>query len=286
MKFSLVIAALAVAASPVLSQQVCKPGKDQREAKLLAFFAAPIAFSPAGAAAPLEKGEIRLSFDGTWVPTPSAEMSRPEVCYTDAKRENTSLSDVFPRPRIAIGLTPNLWIEASYLPPITVMDATPNLFSGALGFGKALGASSRTHLSLRAHITVGQVKGPITCNEDAIQTSNPSGTCYATRPSEDTYKPNMLGIEAALGFQNGERLQTYVGTGVTSLRPRFRVGFVDASNNIDNTRVEVDLVRFAAFAGARFEVLSRAALTAEVYSVPQDVTTFRLGGSYSIRTGR
>jgi hypothetical protein len=282
MRPSLVIAGLSIAVSGVQSQQVCRPNKDQREAKLLAFFAAPIAFSPAGSVAPLAKGEIRLSFDATYVPTPSDEMSRPEICYTDAKRENTSLSSVFPRPRIAVGLSDNLWLEASYLPPVTVMDATPNLFSAALGWGRDIGG---TLLALRAHVTVGQVKGPITCNEDAIQTTSPSGTCYATEPSEDTYKPNMFGVEAALGFTHGERLQTYLGTGVTSLRPRFQVGFVDASNNIDNTKVEVDLVRLSAFAGARYRLAPRAALTAEVYSVPEDITTIRLGGSYSLRGG-
>ncbi|MGQ0764433.1 MAG: hypothetical protein ACT4OZ_02085 [Gemmatimonadota bacterium] len=287
MRIFLVITSLA-AAGVAESQVVCRPDKDEREARLLAFFAAPIAFSPAGAATAPARGEVRLSFDGTWVPTPSDDLSRPERCYNNSKTENTSLSSVFPRPRLMVGLASRIWFEASYLPPVTVMDATPNLFSAALATAVPIGSGGATSLLLRTHVTIGQVKGPITCSSSVIQTSNPNGLCYANEPSEDTYKPNMFGGEVAAVFngRGGGRLDAYLGAGVTSLRPRFEVGFTDAANNIDNTIVEVDLVRVAAFAGGRWRVGPRTALTAEVYSVPQDITTFRLGGSYTLRTGR
>jgi hypothetical protein len=160
------------------------------------------------------------------------------------------------------------------------MDATPNLFSIALGWGRALG---RNVVGIRAHATVGQVEGPITCGPDAIQSSNPSGICYATKVSEDTYKPNMFGAELAVGRNVTERASAYGGVGATALRPRFQVGFTDANGVLDNQKVEVDLVRVALFVGGRLGLGSRTGLTGEVYSVPQDITTVRIGGSYSIR---
>ncbi|MGQ0646272.1 MAG: hypothetical protein ACT4P7_01805 [Gemmatimonadaceae bacterium] len=281
----------AIALSALLSgvagaqQVVCKPGSDSNEAKMLAFFAAPIAFSPAGNAAPLRSGEVRLSFDATYVPEPGKDITSPEKCYRNDKTENTQLSPVFPRPRVAVGLGGGFSLEATYLPPITVMDATPNLVAVALGYGRALGARGMS-LLVRGHATVGQVEGPITCSPDVIQTGNPAGSCYATDPSDDTYKPNMFGIEGALGFGGTSKLQTYLGAGFTQLRPRFKVGFVDAANNVDNTEIEVDLTRVVAFAGGAYRVNSRVALTAELYSVPQDVTTVRVGGSWVLRGGR
>ena len=285
MTFFRPLALLVLGAGAAGAQGTCQPGSDSREAKMLAFFAAPIAFSPGGVVAPMRSGEMRLGFDVTYVPTPSESIRHPETCYTNSKTENTSLSPVFPRPRVTVGLGGGLLLEASYLPPVTVLDATPNLFSVALGYAKNVGTRGMSVL-LRAHATVGEVKGPITCSPDVIQTSNPAGTCYAIKPSEDTYKPGMLGVEGAVGFGAASRLRSYVGAGFTSVRPRFQVGFLDARNNLDDTRIEVDLTRVSLFAGAAYRMTTRTALTAEVYSVPQDVTTIRLGGSLSLRSGK
>lgn len=249
---------------------------------MLGFFAAPIAFSPGGNLSAMRAGEVRVAFEATYVPKPSKSITSPEQCYTSNKTENTQLSPVFPRPRLAIGIFDGLSIEATYLPPVTVMDATPNLFSVALAYVKPLGSGGLS-VAARAHGTLGSVKGPITCSPDVIQTSDPSGICYATEPSEDTYKPKMYGVEGALGFGGGSRYSGYVGTGFTWLKPRFHVGYVDAAGVVDNTVVIVDLERIAAFAGGRWDYTDAIGFTAEVYSVPKDVTTFRVGASYRLR---
>lgn len=272
----------------------CRPPKDSSEAKLLAYFAAPIAFSPAGNAGPMAPGAIRLSFDLTYVPTPSADIRRASFCQR--KSENTNLSPIFPRPRLAVGLPGGFYVEGSYLPPVTVLDATPNLGSLALGWTRSLrggvagsvvpdpNANTTTWLAVRAHATIGSVKGAITCSDEAIQNTNPSRVCYGNEPSNDRYQPNMFGLEAMLGWTGGGRWSGYVGGGYTSIRPRFDVNFLSLNGVLDDTRVLLDDGRITAFAGGRLRVTARTAVTAELYSVPQDVTTFRLGGSWTPRS--
>ena len=282
---SFVLASIALTQG-LAAQGVCRPPEESSDSKLLAFFSAPIAFSPSGSTGQIAPWSVSVSLDATYIPKPSEDIRSSSYCHN--KGENTELSPVFPRPRLALGLPGGLYVEASYLPPITVMDATPNLGSVALGWARAIrgnvGATGSTWLTLRGHATFGNVKGPITCSDDALQQSDPDGICFGTEESEDTYKPQMVGGEAMLSFAPGERFTAYVGGGYTSLKPRFQVGFQPTNGTFDDTRVEVDLDRVSAFLGGRYRVGGRTALTGELYSVPKDATTFRFGVSYDLRT--
>jgi hypothetical protein len=282
MRLTSLLALIALPVTDLLAQGVCRPDDDQREAKLLAFYTGPLTFSPSGNVTALGRGQFRLGFEATYVPEPSDEISRPERCYASNKSEDTRLSPVFPRPRIALGLGGGWMVEASYLPPVTVFDATPNLGSFALSRITSVGGAD---ILLRAHATFGKVEGAITCSEDALQLDNVIEPCYGSQKSEDTYKPNMIGGEAAVLFVLGGRTTGYAGAGYTSLRPRFQVGFQDARPGVqyDDTRIEVDLNRVSLFGGFVFHVVPLLGLTAELYSVPEDVTTFRLGASYRWR---
>jgi len=275
------LAIIALPVTDLLAQGICRPDEDDNEARLLAFFAAPIAFSPGGNVTALGAGKFRFGFELTYVPKPSAEISRSERCYAN-KTEETQLSPVFPRPRVALGIGGGVVLEASYLPPVTVMDATPNLGSIAVSRLTNVGP---TGLLLRAHATFGEVEGAITCPADKLQLSNTTQPCYGSQKSKDTYKPNMLGAEAALTFTGGARWLGYAGAGYTALRPRFQVGFQDARPNVpfDDTRIEVDLNRIALFGGALIQLSSLIGLSAELYSVPEDITTFRVGASVAWR---
>ena len=265
----------------------CTPPKESNEAKLLAFFATPIAFSPGGIVQGLTPWQVRVGFEASYVPSPSKEMQQPEACYTVKKTENTNLSPVFPRPRVTIGLPGGLLLEGSYLPPIKVADATPNLGSFALSWPHRLsGDDEHGSLSmlLRAHATMGKVEGAITCPEKDLQTDDPSAACYGTSESSDTYKPNMFGGEVGLAKQSaGDRWGAYASTGVTWLRPRFEVGFQYLDGVYDDTKISVDLTRFALGAGAWYRLGAGTAVTGELYSVPADATTFRIGAAYTFR---
>jgi hypothetical protein len=282
MRLTSVFALLAISATQLVAQGVCRPDDDQREAKLLAFYTGPLTFSPSGNVSALGLGQFRLGFDATYIPEPSAEISRPERCYASNKSEDTRLSPIFPRPRLALGLGGGWVVEGSYLPPITVFDATPNLASVALSRITSIGPAG---LLLRAHATFGTVEGAITCSEDALQLNDVAEPCYGSVKSEDSYRPNMIGGEAAITFVLGSRTTGYAGAGYSSLKPRFQVGFQDGRPGVeyDDTKIEVDLNRVALFGGATFQISPMICFSAELYSVPEDVTTVRVGASYRLR---
>jgi hypothetical protein len=285
---ALLASAFLLGASALAAQTpTCEPSTSSNEAKLLAFFATPIAFSPGGTVAPLSPWQIRIGFEASYVPSPSKEIQQPEACYGIKKTENTNLSPVFPRPRVTIGLPGGFSVEGSYLPPIKVADAEPNLGSVAVSRPVRLSGNQEQGsmwLLLRGHGTFGHVRGSITCPEKNLQQQDPNAACYGTEKSSDTYKPNMFGVETGLAKESaGDRWGAYVTTGVTWLRPRFQVGFQYTNGAFDDTKISVDMTRFAVGAGSWYRVGTSAAVTAELYSVPADATTFRLGGAYTFR---
>jgi hypothetical protein len=282
MKSIALLALAGIAATSVEAQ--CRPPANSHEARLLAFYEAPLVFSMAGAPMQMAAGEILVAAEAGNVPSPSAALQRPEFCY-QPHSENTKLTPAFGRPRITLGLPAGFALEASYLPPVTVGGATPNLASVAVSrpMDYEVGGRELT-LALRAHGTFGRVRGAITCPRSALQTTDPVAACYGTQPSRDNFYPGMFGSEGALGLRTGGgRVALYAGGGVTWLRPTFRVGFTDATGYVDSTEVIARLVRGAAFGGVGVNVSEALQLSGQVYSVPQDVTTVRATVAYRLR---
>lgn len=282
MKSITLFALAGLAATSVEAQ--CRPPANSHEARLLAFYEAPLVFSMAGAPRPLAAGELHLAVEAGNVPSPSPALQRPEFCY-QPHSENTKLTPAFGRPRIALGLPAGFALEASYLPPVTVGGAKPHLASLAVSrpMDYVVGGHEVT-LALRAHGTFGVVRGAITCPASALQTTDATAACYGTQPSHDSFYPAMFGSEGALGLRaGGGRVALYAGGGVTWLRPRFRVGFTDATGYVDSTEVEARLVRGSAFGGVSVRVNEALELSSQVYSVPQDVTTVRATVAYKLR---
>lgn len=282
MKSIALLALAGFAATSVEAQ--CRPPANTHEARLLAFYEAPLVFSMAGAPRQIAAGELLVAAEAGNVPSPSPELQRPEFCY-QPHSENTKLTPAFGRPRITLGLPAGFALEASYLPPVTVGGATPNLASFAIARPMDLNVGRNdVTLALRAHGTLGRVRGAITCPRSALQTTDPVAPCYGTQPSRDNFYPKMFGSEGALGLRTqGGRVAFYVGGGVTWLRPRFQVGFTDATGYVDTTDVEARLVRGSAFGGVSVNVSEALQLSSQVYSVPQDVTTVRATVAYRLR---
>jgi hypothetical protein len=264
----------------------CVPPANSNEAKLLAFYEAPIVFSTADAPQRLAPGSVALTGELTGVPSPAANTQRTNFCYP-AKQDATHLSPLLPRLRITVGLPLGFAIEGAYLPPVTVDEAQPNLGSLALTYTRSLIAPADHQFSLmmqlRAHATMGSVKGPITCPRAALQTSNEGEPCFGTNPSDDAFYATSEGGEGTLAVTApGGRVTAFAGAGYTSLEPHFRVDFTDKNDVTDRTLVEVDLQRGAVFGGVDVQIIRALDAGAEVYSVPADVTTWRVTARYRL----
>ena len=266
----------------------CRVRSDSNEGKLLAFYTAPIVFSMATAPEVMPPASIRIGGEGEYIPKPNRAIEQTGACFTQ-KSEHTSLSPVFGRPRITVGGPFGFALEAAYLPPVTIARATPNLFSFAVSHARhfAIGPiSTGTTLMLRLHGTFGNVKGAITCPRSQLQQTSPSSPCYGTSPSKDTFHPDMFGGEIAAGFSPANSgISFYGGAGANRVDPHFQVGFTDSNGNVDMTQVELrdPLTRATIFGGVTAVFRRILDVGAQVYSVPADVTLFRIMGGIRIR---
>ena len=271
-------------ARPALAAE-CRVPKNSNEARLLGFYSAPISFSPASAPEHAEPWTIRVGAEGGLIPDPDTAIQRSGACFTK-KSENTKLSPVFGRPRVTLTLPAGFALEGSYLPPIKINDAEPNLGSAALSWSRRLKMASTgnsTDIMFRLHGTAGHVRGPITCPEKALQQTDVTRPCFGTKPSVDTFKPTMAGIEGILSTVAWDgRVAFYAGGGENFLRPRFQVGFTDGLGSVDSTLIVVDLNRITMFGGVTAEMTSALDLSAQVYDVRGDGITFRIGAGYRI----
>ena len=69
----------------------CRVPKNSNEAKLLAFYSAPISFSPASAPEHGEPWTVRLGAEGGPIPDPDSAIQRSGACFTK-KSESTGLA--------------------------------------------------------------------------------------------------------------------------------------------------------------------------------------------------
>jgi hypothetical protein len=265
----------------------CQVSSGSNEGKLLAFYSAPIVFSMAGAPEVMPPASIRLGAELEYLPKPAPEIEQTGACFTQ-KSEHTSLSPVFGRPRLTVGVPFGFALEVAYLPPITIARATPNLLSFAVSNAHhyAVGPAGGTTLMLRVHGTFGNVKGAITCPESQLQQSDASSPCFGTNPSKDTFHPDMFGGELSAGFAPGVGgLAFYGGLGANRLDPHFQVGFTNGNGAVDETQVELEspVTRAAVFGGFTAVFRRIFDLGAQVYSQPSDATLFRLMGGIRIR---
>jgi hypothetical protein len=260
----------------------CRPPATSHEARLLAFYEVPAAFSLGAAPKRLPAGAVEIGGEVLPVPSPNVALVHPDYCY-QYTTNNTKLAPVFGRPRILVGLPDALILEASYVPPVTVSEARATVGSVSLSRLQSLPfVGSRFSLLLRGYGTLGRVSGPITCPRGRLQTTDAGAPCYGTAPSRDHFDPNSFGIESALGASMG-RVAAYAGSGVAWERPHFQAGFIDASGIPDRTTVDVALMRNTVFGGASLGVSDGLELSAQVYAVPGDATTVRVGFSYRLR---
>jgi hypothetical protein len=271
---SLVALAAALVAAPrglAAQYDECRPGAGSNEAKTLARFLVPLAFSPG--AAPAVQSRITFGLEAADVSSVDPATATPTICRPGKGPENTDLLPGIARPRLGVPLPLGLALEASWIPPVRVNGVKANLFSLALARNMEL--AEGVTAAVRAHATVGSVHAPVTCDRDAL--TDPASECFHGQESDDRLSPNIFGLDASVGWSMaGGRLRPYVGTGYSRLQPRFQVNFTNQFGSTDNTEVEVDLNRVAFFGGAGWQLNGRLAVTGEIYAVPADAVTGRL----------
>jgi hypothetical protein len=279
----LLAALLCFLGTPAHAQQGCVPPKDSNEEKLFRALSVPMAYGPLLAPTPPSPGELSIALEGTYLPTIDSETATPTYCRPGKGPENVNQLSVLPRPRVRIGLPGGFAAEASWVPPIRIDGVKSNLFGVSVERTVPWRAPSIA-VRLRAHATFGTVHAPVTCPEAAL--SDPESVCFGGSESDDTYTPNMFGLDLSLGLPvMGEALRGYGGVGVNWLRPRFQVGFTDASGAVDDSKVETNLTRFAYFGGLTWRLGSRFAVSGEVYAQSSDAVTGRLALAYTLRGG-
>ena len=260
----------------------CRPGKGSNEAKTMAIFAVPLAFSGAVAPARAPAGRLQVGLELSYLPNVDPAVATPTICRPDKPGpENTDLLFAAPRARVSLALPAGFALDASWIPPIRLSDVKANLVGVALSRTTPLGNRGFL-LELRAHGSFGVIKAPITCDDTAL--SDVNSPCYQGTRSNDSFHPNVIGLSAALGWSLGTSLRPYAGAGYNHLAPRFQVNFTNQFDVVDRQRVTVDLNRAVLFGGATFSAGNRLELSGEVYSAPVDAVTARVFAR--VRIGR
>jgi hypothetical protein len=237
----------------------------------MATFSVPLAFGPAGAPGP--RTGLSLGLEAASVPNVDPVTATPTTCQPGKGPENTDLLPALARPRIAVALPLGLALDASWIPPVRVAGVKANLVG--LSLSKSIGGPDGLAAAVRAHTTFGSIRGPITCDREAL--GDPVSECFQGTLSDDRYSPNIIGVDVSLGGSlAGGRLRPYAGSGYSRLQSRFQVHFRNQFGGLDTTRVAVNLDRVAVFGGAAWQVSDRLALTGEIYAVPADAAVGRL----------
>jgi hypothetical protein len=264
-------------ATTARAQNVCYPGPESNEANTFAAMSVPLAFGPGGTIGEDPVARFWVGLEGTFLPNIDSATTVPTVCRPGKEGENTDFSPAFGRLRAGVALLSWLDLEIGWVPPIRVDGVKANLVSVALGGRVAIGHGS---LAIRGHATVGEILAPVTCDEEAL--TDPASECFGGQLSEDSYKPNIFGIDGTFAFPLGSKFRPYLGAGYNRLQPRFQVNFTNRVGVTDNQKVEVDLNRLALFGGITWLPSRRWGITGEVYSQPADAVTVRVIGRFGI----
>jgi hypothetical protein len=257
-------------------------GFSDPEGRLLAFYSASMAFSPAG----IGWDDSRLSFalEVSHVPYLNRAQRRPSI----DKPESTNLAPFFPRPRLSVRL--GSWrAEASWIPPMRVFDVEANLGSVAIrGPAARLGAF---RVAPRAWATIGRVRGSMTCSSSEMVGQGSDLELYYNtvchgRESDDWFEPRMVAGEAVVSRSLGDGGSGIYGTlGARFDRTRFDIGVLTFEGNRDTDHPILQLRTFRPHGaiGGSWRVRRGVSAGGELFYAPGSLLTGRVSGRWEIR---
>ena len=250
------------------------------EGRLLAFYSAAMAFTPAG----LPPDESRLAFmlEVSHVPSLSREQRRPSI----DKPESTNLAPFFPRPRLSVRAG-NWTAEASWVPPMRVFDVEANL--GAFSLAAPSMGIGQYRVQPRVWGVTGRVRGSMTCStREMIGRGADLELYYNTvchsRESDDWFEPRMFGGELiASGTIAG--INSYAMVGGRIDRTRFDIGVLTALGDRDQDHpvLELHATRPHVALGASWRVRREVSAGAELFYAPGSLLTVRVSGRWMAR---
>lgn len=249
------------------------------EGRLLGFYSAAMAFSPAGIA----PDQSRLSFqlEVSHVPSLNRAQRRPSI----DKPESTNLAPFFPRPRGMLRL--GAWTtELSWIPPMKVFDVTANLASAAIT-APALSLGS-LHITPRVWGMTGRVEGAMTCSTKEMLGKGAdlelyyNTVCHGNQ-SKDWFEPRMLGAEAiAVKSSGGGGSRLYALLGGRVDRTKFDIGVItfEGDRDAEHPILQLRTVRPHAAIGGTWKVRREVFAGAEAFYAPGSLLTVRVSGRW------
>jgi hypothetical protein len=271
-------AVLLFAATLARAQGTCKPGDGSNEAEAFRDVSVPLAFSLGQAPWTFLPGAILLVGEVSDVPHIDDKTATPSKCRPGTGPDNWGMVGVAPRIRVGFSLSNAAMLEVSWTPPIRINGVKPNLWSLALQRTVPLGRKGAL-MTGRFHTTLGNLRGPITCPESAVD--DPTDPCHNGEVSDDQYKPTIFGGELAVGKDfAGGRFRPYAGGGYNFLRPRFEQDGKDSTGQKLDQKVEVNTGQWIAFGGLTWAVSPSFLLSGEAYAAPADAVIWRGRATY------
>jgi hypothetical protein len=250
---------------PVAAQGDCFPSPSSNEAQTFAILSVPVALGGGGTAHP---GRFGVGLELVTVPEVPREVATPTTCRPGKGPENTNPVPALGRVRVAVRHAGWLF-EVGWIPPVTVEQVRANLVGVAVA--RPFAFHPGWVVSPRIHAVLGAVRAPVTCNDAALE--DPGSECFNGTRSNDRWRPGIYGADLTLSRGAGWAA-FHVGAGWTALRPRFQVNFTNAQGETDRRKVEVDLTRATAFAGATLAA-GRFRMTAEGYATLEEPIALR-----------
>lgn len=247
------------------------------EGRLMAFYAASLAFSEIGPGLAGEPWAIGVGLEVSYIP----RLSRAQRTGGSDKPQSSNLSPIVPRPRVSLSAPGGVRIEAGWVPPIPVFGARANLYAVALS--RTMMTPRGVSVTPRLGAAGGRASGPITCNDDLLSGTQSErvyhGAICHSRESDDHLEPRQLSGELLLSTRLPRwRATPFIGAGARRDDVRFDIGVKqpDGSRDTDHPVLRMRTTRPFFVAGAKWQGTGRGSAGGEVYYAPGSLVTLRL----------
>lgn len=269
-------------AAPVFAQDVIRMRQvvdfDSPEGWAMKYFGAATLLTGMGVPDTARPGSLDAGFETIQLP----HLSREErmVGFTGTKPEDLNKLPVFVRPRVTIGLSADLSLTLSYVPPIEVEGVEANLFSLALA--RPIFRGQSWSLGARIYGQAGSVKSDFTCPSE--EAAAPIGSeqnlygCEAASSDRATLRYGGLEIVTGRSFSAFGNPHVHLGVSGNFFDNEFQVD-ARTFGFIDRTHLSTDGFVYTTQAGITWPIQGSTRFGIEFFYAPLSVV--RLGSTSS-----